>query len=70
LAWLGSTWLGLAWLGSARLGCIQPIAFEEFDHVIPVVLRLLRPLLGLDFWSTIVGETKEIYDLYVFIYSI
>src|SRR6266542_664290 len=44
---------------TARLGYIQPIAFEEFDHVIPAmgpmfpaVLRLLRPLLGLDFWST------------------
>jgi len=58
--------LGLAWLGLARLSCIQPIAFEEFDHMLPAidlifpavdlmfsaVLWLLHPLLGLDFGST------------------
>src|SRR6266540_4247097 len=59
LARLGSARLSSAWLGSTRLGSIQPIAFEEFDHLFPAVdpvfpaeLRLLRPPLGLDFRFT------------------
>src|SRR6266540_3217202 len=51
--------LGSARLSLARLGYIQLIVLEEFNHLIPAVdsvfpaeLRLLRPLLGLDFEST------------------
>ena len=59
LIWLGLAWLGLAQLGLTWLGCIQPIAFEKLGPMFPVVnpifpaeLRLLRPLLGLDFEFT------------------